>query len=100
MDLGAIVGVLLTLVISGVGAVFAYGRLNERVKDNTEDIADLKIEVAKAADAAGQMKSLAQAIEHMGERFDDRLTNVGEAVRELKEDIRSIRGPARRRAGD
>lgn len=113
MDLGTLLGVLIgaaTLGGSILGAVYAYGQLNERVKDNAAEIEELKGRVVKAELAATQVSGLASSIEHMGERFTDQIKHLIERIAlnddhvrtqlsDIKDEVRALKGrPTRSRA--
>lgn len=117
MSLAEILGILVTLALAAVGAIYAYGRLNERVKDHAEEIAEMKSRVGRAEDAARQVQGLATAVEHMGERFADQIKHLVETftietghtrqqLADIKDEVRHVRQMAppaptrRRRAAD
>ena len=115
--IGTIIGVL-TFAGSVAGAIYAYGRLNERVKDHSDEIAEMKSRVGRAEDAARQVQDLATAVEHMGERFADQIKHLVETftietghtrqqLADIKDEVRHVwqmsppsTPTRRRRAGD
>ena len=118
MSLAEIIGILVTIGLAAIGAIYAYGRLNERVKDHAEDLADLKERLARAETAAREVHGLAQAIEHMGSRFADQVKHLIETfsienghtrqqLADIKDEVRHVRNmgaaqptPRRRRSPD
>lgn len=103
MDLGAIIGVITGLIVPTIGAVYAYGRLNQKVKDLGDDHKalgadqkELESRVTKVEAYAGDLAGLRQAIDNMGERFSRELEHVNTGFRDLREDLRSLtRGGSR-----
>lgn len=120
MDLGTLLGVVIgALSFCGTvaGAIYAYGKMSERVKDNTGDIADLRKRVEKAEDAASQVSGLAQSIEHLTDKVGDSLKHIGDSfalemghmraqMGDLRDELKHVRnnasmalqGSARRRS--
>lgn len=105
MDLGTLLGVMigaLSFLGTVAGAIFAYGRLNERVKDHSSEIEELKGRVIKAEGAATQVSGLAQAVEHMADKFTTEIKHLVDTfaietghtrsqLSEIKDELRSVR---------
>lgn len=109
MDVTGLLGVLVGIVVPTIGAIFAYGRLSQRVKDQTDDIDDLKKRVEKAEGAATEVAGLATAIEHMGDKFAGEVRHLVDKfatetshtrsqLADIKEELRVVRAPSRARA--
>ena len=111
MDLGTILGVLVGIAVPTVGAVFAYGKLNQSVKDQGVEIDEVKVRVDRAEDAALRVGGLAQAVEHMGQQLAAEIKHVVSTftietghtraqLADIKEELRSVRTGKRRPASD
>lgn len=105
--IGALIG-LLTFAGSIAGVIYAYGQLNEKVKDHAAELIEMKSRVARAEDAARQVQGLATAVEHMGQRFADQIKHLVETftietghtrqqLADIKDEVRSSRSAAARR---
>lgn len=109
MDLGTLLGVVigaLSFLGTVAGAIYAYGRLNEQVKDHASEIGELKGRVEKAEGAATQVAGLAQAVEHVAEKFTTEIRHLVDTfaietghtrsqLTEIKDELRSVRSRSR-----
>jgi len=79
------------LAIVAAGSAVGYGALRQQVKDleraREEDrvsiatqLVEVKGRAERAEAAAGEVKGLAQAVEHMGERFSAEVKHLAETV--------------------
>lgn len=105
MDLGTLLGLGLSAFTAIAGAIYAYGKLNERVKDNTAELEQMTKRVERAEDAATKVSGLASAVESMGQRFADRIEhlvqvmdlhnqNTREQLTEIKQELGHVRANA------
>lgn len=82
MDLGTIFGAIGALVgICGVaGTVFTFwvkwGKINQRIDDQAGELDALRKDVDQVQATASEFKSLALAVEHMGDKFTTATENL------------------------
>jgi gas vesicle protein len=96
MDFTGLIGVGVGIVVPTVGAIYAYGKLNERVKDHERRLGEQAEEIEQAQEAALAVKDLGQrlatAIEHVGERFAAEVKHLGERMSDRDEHVRTQLG--------
>jgi hypothetical protein len=104
--IGALIGVL-GFAGTVAGAVKAYGMMQQKVADQAGDIADtgkridaLEARVEKAESTAVQTTKLADAVEHMGEKFAAEIKRLGDIWsvqhEHTREQLDDIKGQLRR----
>ena len=103
--------IAVSIAVPAIGGLVAYGMLRQKVKDQGEEIEELKVSVNKAMDAATQVNGLAQAVEHMGQRFADQIKHLVETsslsnahvnaqLADIKDQLRGPPAIRRRRTTD
>jgi cell division septum initiation protein DivIVA len=109
MDFATLATIAISIAVPAVGAFVAYGALRQTVKDQGAEIEELKTSVAKATDAATQVSGLAQAVEHMGQRFADQIKHlvdnmglnnghINSQLADIKEELKAFRENRSRRS--
>jgi CRP-like cAMP-binding protein len=107
--IGAVVG---SAVLGGAGLLVTWGMVRQMVKSQEERIQKAEDRIERLQSDGRQMPALAQAIEHMGEKFADGLKSLAERFGErdghikdqladIKEEQRIVRDElgVRRRRG-
>lgn len=107
--IGAVVG---SAVLGGAGLLITWGMVRQMVKSQEERIQKAEDRIERLQSDGRQMPALAQAIEHMGEKFADGLKSLAERFGErdghikdqladIKEEQRIVRDElgVRRRRG-
>ena len=106
--IGTVVSIL-ALACTIAGFVKAYGAMQQQVRDQSDDIAEdrkvmeaLAERVEKAEIGVAQTQRLADAIEHMGDKFATEIKRLGEVWTidrdHTREQLEEIKGRLNRRA--
>lgn len=96
MDIVALLGAMVPVVLAGLGVVVVLAKTIQRVGDQASDISDLKEAlrvqseaIDKAQDAALKVGGLATAVEHMGQRFADQIKHLVDVMSLQNDHVRT-----------
>lgn len=106
------IAIACTVVVTGGGLLITWGKFTQKVSDleaarqedrdaHQAEVAEMKAGIAAAQAAASEVKALALAVEHLGERFGDKVGHLADVMGlqmgALKSEFEGLRTEVRRR---
>jgi hypothetical protein len=90
-----LVAVAGSAALGGAGLLVTWGMVRQMVRGHEARLEKAETRIERLQDEARQMPALAQAIEHMGEKFADGLKNLAERFGErdshIQDQLRDIK---------
>lgn len=88
MDLGTLLGLVVSVAVPVIGGIIAAGKLFQKVSDHDDEISEVKEHaeqlqrrLEKTEEATRNIGNLQSSIEHMGQLFAEKLGNLSEALK-------------------